>query len=58
MPGLETYRAEEFSKVAGYFQPGAQILEIGDRNGSLASLIAALGVTVESIDVARPRKAA
>lgn len=54
MPTLAELRAEEFLRVRDYFRPGAQVLEIGGSTGYQASLIAALGSIVESIDVVQP----
>lgn len=52
MPNLVDLRGAEFNRVKHYFHPGIRVLEIGGGNGFQASLIAALGANVESIDVA------
>lgn len=44
-------RGEEFNCVRQYFRPGIRVLEIGGGNGLQASLIAATGAEVHSIDV-------
>lgn len=54
MPTLAELRAEEFFCVRDHFRPKTQVLEIGGGSGYQASLIAALGSIVESIDVALP----
>jgi ubiquinone/menaquinone biosynthesis C-methylase UbiE len=54
MPTLPDLRAEEFLRVRDNFCPGTRVLEIGGGTGYQASLIAALGSIVESIDVAHP----
>lgn len=54
MPTLAEFRADEFFCVRNYFRPGTQVLEIGGGTGYQASLIAALGSVIESIDVAQP----
>jgi len=51
MVNLSVLREAEFACVKQYFWPGIKVLEIGGGNGYQASLIAALGAYVESIDV-------
>lgn len=52
MLNLVDLRGAEFNRVKHYFHPGIRVLEIGGGNGFQASLIAALGANVKSIDVA------
>lgn len=49
---LVDLRGAEFNRVKHYFHHGIRVLEIGGGNGFQASLIAALGANVESIDIA------
>ena len=51
MVSLVDLRGAEFNLVKHFFHPGLRILEIGGGNGFQASLIAALGANVESIDI-------
>lgn len=57
MTNLFDVRAEEFDVIRPIFQPGMRVLEIGGGTGYQANLIASLGVTVDSIDVAPPSSA-
>lgn len=52
MSNLVDLRGIEFNCVKHYFHAGVRVLEIGGGNGFQASLIAALGAQVDSIDVA------
>ena len=54
MTSLIDLRREEFNCIGHYFRPGLRVLEIGGGNGYQASLIAARGADVESVDVAAP----
>lgn len=54
MINLSTLRGAEFECVKQYFHSGMRVLEVGGGSGYQASLIAALGVEVECIDVAPP----
>lgn len=51
MVSLVDLRGAEFNLVKHFFHPGLRALEIGGGNGFQASLIAALGANVESIDI-------
>jgi SAM-dependent methyltransferase len=51
VPSLNELRADEFDDVKDYFRPGLRILEIGGGIGYQASLIAAKGAIVDSIDI-------
>lgn len=51
MPSLDELRADEFNGVKHHFRPGFRILEIGGGTGYQASLIAAEGAIVDSIDI-------
>ena len=53
MTQLAKLRAEEFLCVQHWFRHGQRVLEIGGGNGYQASLIAATGAEVESLDVVR-----
>lgn len=52
MSNLVDLRGIELNRVKHFFHLGIHVLEIGGGNGFQASLIAALGANVESIDVA------
>ena len=54
MISLVDLRAEEFNRIRHFFQPKIRVLEIGGGTGYQASLIAASGAIVDSIDVATP----
>lgn len=54
MTTLEDVRGQELGAIKTYFSHGVRALEIGGGNGFQASLLAALGADVKSIDVARP----
>jgi ubiquinone/menaquinone biosynthesis C-methylase UbiE len=51
MINLSVLRGAEFECVKQHFRSGVRVLEIGGGNGYQASLIAALGANVASIDV-------
>lgn len=53
---LEQIRKYEFDQVAGYFESGQCVLEIGGGNGFQACQIASRGVLVKSLDVKPPRE--
>jgi SAM-dependent methyltransferase len=55
---LERLRRAELELVAGWLEPGEQVLEIGAGSGYQASLLAARGCKVTALDVRnRPRSA-
>lgn len=49
---LAELRTEEFRRILHWFRRGQRVLEIGGGNGCQASLIAATGAEVKSLDVA------
>lgn len=51
MINLNELRANEFNSVKHHFRPGISVLEVGGGTGYQASLIAALGAIIDSIDV-------
>jgi len=51
MVSLVDLRGAEFNLVKHFFHPRLRALEIGSGNGFQASLIAAFGANVESIDI-------
>jgi SAM-dependent methyltransferase len=52
LPPLESLRRAEFDLVRDYFRPGLRVLELGGGNGFQASLLAAQGCDIVSIDLA------
>jgi SAM-dependent methyltransferase len=54
---LNELRREEFNRIRKFINPGDQVLEVGGGTGYQARLINAMGVRVDSIDVASPPEA-